>query len=61
MKHAKEKVWLGIIDHLDMTSAVYRATNQTNKNIVVSSTCEPCREKTNILHMRKQRRRSASR
>ena len=27
----------------------------------ISKTCEPCHEKTNILHMRKQRRRSALR
>ena len=28
---------------------------------IIINTCEPRHEKTNILHMRKQRRRSASR
>ena len=33
----------------------------SHENISVILTFEPCHEKTNNLHMRKQRRRSASR
>ena len=50
MSHSKHKY-----------DAKYPLKSNLNNSVTIMSYIEPCHEKTRFLHMRKQRRRSASR